>query len=175
MHGQPHIILQFNFRKIRCIRVTIPWDISFNIYTSRCTCLCAATFLSLCSRFGRLYFMLKCFYTFLCSVVLLRNYFHNSEQESRKFSFVFYQTAVRPHYLCLFFWIIIFNRTKDFPQFSQNQVPPPPIHHKIISCDTLKMKIIKFIFNGRLYEFYFLWIFSLNLVLWIVPFPPFPL
>ena len=141
-------------------------------YTNWHICLCAATILALCSRFGRLYFMVKCFYTLLCSVVQMRNYFHISEQESRKFSFLIYQIAVRPLYLCLF-GIIIFKRTQDFPQFSYNQVFFP-IHRKTTSCDTLKIKIMKFIFNGLFYEFYFVLIFSLNLVLRIVPFLPSP-
>jgi len=34
-------------------------------------------------RFGRLYFMVKRFYTFLCIVVQVHNYFHISLQETR--------------------------------------------------------------------------------------------
>ena len=41
-------------------------------YRSRYWCLCAALLLSVCCRFGRLYFMLKYLYPFVCSVVLIR-------------------------------------------------------------------------------------------------------
>ena len=125
------IFLQVNFRKIGYILRTITiksffqciWNIR-TFYTSRYACLCAALLLSVCSRFGRLYFMVECFYTFLCSVVLVRNYFHNSVQEIRKFYFIIFQLAIQPTYLYVV-GITVFKRTLGFPTFSQNQVVFP--------------------------------------------------
>jgi len=90
-------------------------------------CLCAALLLSVRSRFGRLCFMVECFYTFLCSVVLVRNYFHNSVQEIRKFYFIIFHLEIQPPYLYVV-GITVFKRTLGFPPFSQNQVvfPYPP-------------------------------------------------
>jgi len=128
------IFLQVNFRKIGYILRTITmksfFQCSCNIrtfHTSRYACLCAVLLLSLCSRFGRFYFMVECFYTFLCSVVLVRNYFHNSVQEIRKFYFIIFQLAIQPTYL-FDVGITVFKRTLGFPPFSQNQVvfPYPP-------------------------------------------------
>jgi len=67
------------FHKIRNIHMAITMRLFFQFicnipifYTSRYSCLCAALLLPVCSRFGRLYFMLKYFNFTLYSVVLLR-------------------------------------------------------------------------------------------------------
>jgi hypothetical protein len=96
----------------------------------------------------------KCFYTFLCSVLLLRNYFYITVQEIRKFYCVILQPAVRLHYVYVD-GIIVFKRTLGFPQFSHNQAYFSPIQLTTTHCDTPKMKIMKFLFKRRFYEFYF--------------------
>ena len=75
---------------------------------------------SLCIRFGRLYFKVKLFYPFLCSVLQLSDYFHISVQEIRKLYSVILQPAGRLTYLYVV-GILFFEKTLGFPQFSQNQ------------------------------------------------------
>jgi len=43
--------------------------------------------------------MVQCFDAFLCSVVLVRDYFSISVQDTRKLYFVIYQLAILPPYL----------------------------------------------------------------------------
>jgi len=145
----------------------------WTLYTSQYKCLCTAILLSLCSRFVRLYFTVKCFYIFLCIVVLLSNYLHIWEQKSPMFYFVIFQIPDRPLYLFVV-GILVSKRTFGLPQYSNNQYSPPPIHRQITPRGTLKMNIKKFIFNWLFYEFHLFWTFSPNLILRIVPRSPSP-
>ena len=123
-------------------------------YTSRYASLCTALLLSLCSRFCRLCFMEECFYTFLCSVLLVRNYFHNSVHERRKFYFGIFQIAVRPAYLYVV-GIIVSKRTLIFPQIWNNHVvfPYPPVIYKRWKLPSLFLTgfFINFIFFLNFY------------------------
>jgi hypothetical protein len=106
-----------------------------DLHTSRYTFLCAAILLSLFSQFGRLYFNVKCFYSFLCSVVLPRNYFYISLQENRKIYFVIFRTEARLTYLYV---VGIIVPKTGYLQFSHNQFSP--IRPKTTHCDRLNFK-----------------------------------
>jgi hypothetical protein len=96
----------------------------------------------LCSRFGRLHVKVKSFYTFLCSVLQLSNYFHNSLQEIHKLYSVILQPADRLSHLYIV-GIILFKKTLSFPQFSLNQAYFFPLYLKTTPFDKLKMKSMK--------------------------------
>jgi hypothetical protein len=69
-----------------------------------------------------------------------------------KANFVIFQPAVRQTYL-YFVGIIVFKGTLCYSVFSYSQVFFITIHLKTTYCDKLNVKITKFLFKRRFYEF----------------------